>query len=188
MPETSTIRKRRASRPKDERIRVQTETGSIYEIVRDSHGMRWRRLSATLGSGPLRNDGAELLRWPEVQVGERCPLFSEPFIAPLPRLVLTSTVVAIVARSQSGEARAHNTPPRPSFREVGVGDRVTRLVGGSIPMVLVVTSVDDRFIYCGEEGAGWKFDRQSSAEVDEELGWGPGLTGSFLVHEGEAAT
>jgi hypothetical protein len=69
-----------------------------------------------------------------------------------------------------------------------LGTRVTRLVGGSIPMVLVVTSVDDRFIYCGEEGAGWKFDRQSGAEVDEELGWGPGLTGSFLVHEGEAAT
>jgi hypothetical protein len=147
--------------------------------------MRWRRLSATLGSGPLRNEGAELLRWPELRVGERCTLISEPLVRPLTRLVVTSTVVAILPH-EAAETRAP-APPGSSFRAVGVGDTVTRLIGGSIPMVLVVTRVDERFIYCGDEGVGCKFDRESGFEVDEEIGWGPqfGLTGSFLVPAGE---
>jgi hypothetical protein len=187
MPEASRTGKRPAGGPEDEHVRFQTETGSIYEISRDAEGMRWRRLSATLASGPLRNEGAELVRWPEVRVGERCPLVSVPFIPSLQRLVLTSTVVAILSGEPPAEERA-GAPLRPSFRDVGVGDSVTRLLGGSIPMVLVVTRVDERFIYCGE--GGWKFDRASGFEVDEEIGWGPqfGLTGSFLVREGEEAS
>jgi hypothetical protein len=174
--------------PKDERVRFRTETGSIYEISRDSEGMRWRRLSATLASGPLRNDGARLLQWPEVRVGERCRLLSEPFVSRFPRLVLTSSVVAILDPARESHAEPRQPPARPSFRGVKVGDSVTRLLAGSIPMVLVVTGVDDRFIHCGE--GGWKFDRESGLEVDEELGWGPqfGLTGSFLVDDGEEAT
>lgn len=81
----------------NERVRFRTETGSTYELSRDAEGMRWRRLSATLASGSLRTEGGELLRWPEVQVGERCELLSEPFVPPFRRLVRTSVVVAIVA-------------------------------------------------------------------------------------------
>jgi hypothetical protein len=187
MREASRTGNRQAAGPKDERVRFQTETGSIYEISRDAEGRRWRRISATLASGPLRNEGAELVRWPEVRVGERCPLVSVPFIPSLQRLVLTSTVVAILAGEPPAEERAE-APLRPSFRDVGIGDSVTRLLGGSIPMVLVVTGVDDRFIHCGV--GGWKFDRASGFEVDEEIGWGPqfGLTGSLLVGEGEEAS
>jgi hypothetical protein len=66
--------------------------------------------------------------------------------------------------------------------EVAPGDIVTRLLAGTIPMDLKVTAVDGRFIYCGPKGSGWKFDRASGAEVDEEIGWGPafGATGSYL--------
>jgi hypothetical protein len=181
VPERPKRRRGRASQPPAERIRFRTETGSIYEISRDAEGMRWRRLSATLGSGPLRNEGAELLRWPKVRVGERCTLISEPLVPPLTRIVLTSTVVAILA-PEPAKTRAP-AQLRPSFRDINAGDTVTRLLGGSIPMLLVVTRVDERFIYCGDEGVGYKFDRESGFEVDEEIGWGPqfGLTGSFLV-------
>jgi hypothetical protein len=86
----------------EERVLFRTETGSLYEISRAGAGMRWRRLSATLASGFLRNDGAELVGWPEVRVGERCRLLSQPFVPPLPRLVLTSTVVAILESGVPG--------------------------------------------------------------------------------------
>jgi hypothetical protein len=64
-----------------------------------------------------------------------------------------------------------------------VGDRVTRMLAGQIPMELEIVALDDDFIYCG---GGWKFDRARGYEVDEELGWGKQpdgsiRTGSFLV-------
>lgn len=68
------------------------------------------------------------------------------------------------------------------FRNVKVGDRVVRLLGGELPMELVVTEVSDEVIVCGGPG-GWRFDRVTGIEVDEELGWGPqfGITGSYLI-------
>lgn len=179
-------------------IRFQTETGSVYEVSRDVDGMRWRRLSATLASGTLRNDGAELLRWPDILIGHPCTLDSEPFVPPFPRVVWTSEVVAILehqvpkqvrkqVREQVGEPQVAGVPG--SFRAVGVGDIVTRLLAGSIPMTLAVTDVDERFIHCGGPG-GWKFDRSTGIEVDEELGWGPqfGISGSYLLPQGEEMT
>lgn len=70
-----------------------------------------------------------------------------------------------------------------SFRDVKAGDKVTRLLAGSIPMELQVVSVDDRLIHCGP--FGWTFCRDTGAEVDECLGWGapPLQTGSFLVKD-----
>lgn len=61
---------------------------------------------------------------------------------------------------------------------VKVGDRVVRMLAGSIPMELRVTDVTDKLILCGE----WTFDRQTGAEVDEYLGWGPppAYTGSYI--------
>lgn len=170
-----------AARNVGEIIRFQTATGSVYEVARAPDGMRWRRISASLASGPLRNDGARLLRWPGVHVGDSCLLLSEPFVPPHPRLVWTSQVVAILEHAAEAPQRAVAPAPSP-FRALKVGDTVTRLIAGSIPMKLVVTDVDERFVYCGGPG-GWKFDRDSGHEVDEELGWGPqfGVTGSFLV-------
>ena len=43
-----------------------------------------------------------------------------------------------------------------------------------------VTQLTADRIICG----GWEFDRQTGAEIDEDLGWGPGgVTGSFLEPE-----
>lgn len=68
------------------------------------------------------------------------------------------------------------------FRSVKVGDRVVRLLAGELPMELVVTEVSDGVIVCGGP-EGWRFDRATGIEVDEELGWGPrfGITGSYLL-------
>lgn len=76
------------------------------------------------------------------------------------------------------------------FTHVKAGDKVTRLLAGSLPMELQVTSVDDTYIYCGPPGGGWKFLRLTGMEVDEELGWdGITHTGSYIseVRHGEAA-
>jgi hypothetical protein len=82
-------------------------------------------------------------------------------------------------------ARSEGSQPSP-FEQVKPGDTVVRMLAGA-PMQLAVTEVDDRFIYCGPDAVGWKFDRQTGMEVDEELGWGPefGITGSYLVPPGE---
>lgn len=63
-----------------------------------------------------------------------------------------------------------------TFENVEVGDTVTRLICGIIPMELKVTKVDDNLIHCG----AWTFDRVTGAEVDEDLDWGPSGTGSVL--------
>ena len=71
------------------------------------------------------------------------------------------------------------------FRSVKTGDVVTRLLGGTVPMRLRVTSVDDERIWC----SAWCFDRETGAEIDEYLRWGPryGYTGSILSANDEAA-
>jgi hypothetical protein len=67
--------------------------------------------------------------------------------------------------------------------DVKVGDKVTRMLVGTLPMELVVTEVTDDRIKCGD----WEFDRTYGYEIDEELGWGvrgaQGFieTGSFIV-------
>lgn len=65
------------------------------------------------------------------------------------------------------------------FEEVKAGDTVTRMIAGSIPMVLKVTAVDE-YIHCGP----WKFSRKTGAEIDEEIGWDESTTGSVLKLEG----
>lgn len=66
-----------------------------------------------------------------------------------------------------------------SFRDLQVGDTVTRMLAGTIPMELTVTEVDDTLIHCGP----WTFDRATGVEEDSDLNWGVayGVTGSFLV-------
>jgi hypothetical protein len=65
------------------------------------------------------------------------------------------------------------------FFDIKPGDTVIRILGGVLPMPLEVTEVDEMLIHCGP----WTFDRETGAEVDHTLGWGPeyGLTGTYLV-------
>ena len=63
--------------------------------------------------------------------------------------------------------------------ELKPGDKVYRwLPGCSAPMPMTVKSITANRIVCV---GGWEFDRATGAEVDEELGWGPGgITGSYI--------
>jgi hypothetical protein len=60
-----------------------------------------------------------------------------------------------------------------------VGKFVTRFLAGTIPMRLRVTEVTATRVLCG----GYEFDRETGAEIDDDLGWGPPpkLTGSCIV-------
>jgi hypothetical protein len=70
-----------------------------------------------------------------------------------------------------------------SFEHIKVGDTLTRILGGVIPVELKVTEVTETEILCGARGIGWMFDRKTGAEIDEVLGWGhpPKTTGSYLI-------
>jgi len=71
-------------------------------------------------------------------------------------------------------------PPPP----IKVGDTITRLLGGKIPMKLRVSEITGDRIICG----AWEFDKRTGAEIDEDLGWGPppkfAYTGSFIKMPG----
>ena len=83
-----------------------------------------------------------------------------------------------------------------SFRDAMVGDRFTRMIAGTIPMLVEVAKVTDTVMYCwavdkktdkpliwGEiEEQAYQFDLETGAEIDETIGWGPkfNITGSFL--------
>lgn len=59
-----------------------------------------------------------------------------------------------------------------------VGDIVTRMLAGTVPMELRVTEITDDKIVCG----WWTFDKNTLGEIDEDLGWdGVTNTGSYLV-------
>ena len=73
-----------------------------------------------------------------------------------------------------------------STMDIKVGDRVGRQMGNDGPIMwLTVTDVDEKIIHCNL----WTFDRETGAEIDEELQWGPehGRTGSFIVRVQQAA-
>lgn len=63
--------------------------------------------------------------------------------------------------------------------KIEVGDVVTRILAGEIPVKLKVTDIKDGRVICG----AWEFDAKTGAEIDDDLGWGPPpkRTGSFLV-------
>jgi hypothetical protein len=67
------------------------------------------------------------------------------------------------------------------FSHLKVGDQVTRLLAGKIPMKLEVIEIKPDRIIAGL----WEFDPVTGAEIDDDLGWGPPpkVTGSFLKHE-----
>lgn len=92
------------------------------------------------------------------------------------------------------------TIPGTRFDDVRVGDRVTRILGGRIPLELTVVKVTEGRLYCGvihdgleigmavpeeaeadAEYEGWTFCRCCGAEIDDFLHWGHGYTGSYLT-------
>lgn len=69
------------------------------------------------------------------------------------------------------------------LKHVVVGDKVVRMLAGTIPMEMIVTAVDDDIITCSAVGSGidgWTFSRVTGGEIDESLGWNGIYTGSFL--------
>ena len=60
--------------------------------------------------------------------------------------------------------------------EVSVGDKVKRIIGGSIVMALKVTEVTEKRIVCGP----WEFSRENGMEIDEDLGWDENGSGSWI--------
>ena len=63
-----------------------------------------------------------------------------------------------------------------TLQDIKPGDVVVRMLGGCVPMELKVSAVTDSRIVCG----AWEFFRDTGAEIDDELGWGNEVTGSFI--------
>lgn len=99
-----------------------------------------------------------------------------------------------------------------TFRDLKVGDRVTRMMGDNKKfMDMVVVRVGDRYLWCAPNPTGepvsaeqiakyeaasqeqvdalWKFDRDIGVEEDDDLKWGRswGVTGTYLEHVKEDA-
>jgi hypothetical protein len=72
-----------------------------------------------------------------------------------------------------------------SLQDVEVGDGLIRMLGGSVPMHVVVTRADENFIYCATPCGRdeWTFERPTGVEYDPELHWGSswGATGSMVT-------
>jgi hypothetical protein len=80
-----------------------------------------------------------------------------------------------------------------TYSHLKAGSTVTRLLAGTVPMPMRVLRVDADLIHCTPKEMSlhaavrrnliWTFDRDTGAEVDDFLNWGPayGITGSFLV-------
>ncbi len=71
--------------------------------------------------------------------------------------------------------------------KVKVGDELTRMLGGKIPMQVIVGKIDDIHVFTSSADGiitleeGWKFRIDTGAEVDEDLGWdGIVKTGSYI--------
>ena len=69
-----------------------------------------------------------------------------------------------------------------AFDDLKPGDKVIRMLAGTIPVECTIEKVEDGIIYMH---GGWTFDQATGIEEDEDLGWGVkfGHTGSFLVRD-----
>lgn len=62
--------------------------------------------------------------------------------------------------------------------DVRIGDTVFRFLGSiATPLPLRVSAVTEERIICRD----WQFDKRTGAEVEELLGWGPALTGTYIL-------
>ncbi len=64
------------------------------------------------------------------------------------------------------------------FSHIKVGDTVTRMLAGKIPMELKVTDVTDIAIICG----WWTFDRKTGVEIDDDI---PVVVSFLVKNKGE---
>lgn len=78
-----------------------------------------------------------------------------------------------------------------NFEYLKPGDEITRLLGGSVRMPMIVREVSGDLVICDviHNGkifyGGWAFDRNSGVEEDASLQWGIkyGKTGSVLIKD-----
>lgn len=61
----------------------------------------------------------------------------------------------------------HKPLTREEYNSIKAGDVIERMLGFCIPVYLIVSNVDDKLIYTGEEG--WKFDKNTGLEIDEDI-------------------
>ena len=160
------------------KVILETETGSVYHL--DNKEMTWEKLkfvpNALTPTDPLRTGGGKLLEWPRFEVGQPLLLKGPPLTPEADfRLINTSLVTRIIQQDEEGDEQP--VIPESPFRNLKVGDTVTRMLAGTVPMELKITEITDELIACGP----WTFDKNTGAEVDLELGWGNIITGSFLV-------
>lgn len=72
--------------------------------------------------------------------------------------------------------------------ELKIDQKLTRLLGGSIPMEVIIGEIDDETIKVGSVDGiisytdGWTFCKKTGVEIDERFKWGPkyGQTGSYI--------
>lgn len=102
----------------------------------------------------------------------------------LNKVRLSQTPIACGSK-QEGQAQLNAQflhPERPlndmkCLGDVVVGNIVFRWFPEiSVPMELKVTAVTANRIICRD----WEFDRQTGAEIDEFLGWGPTRSGTYI--------
>jgi hypothetical protein len=62
-----------------------------------------------------------------------------------------------------------------------IGDTVTRMLAGVIPMQLVVTEITSERIICG----AWEFDKKTGHEIDDEIGDGHHIVSYLVMQKGE---
>jgi hypothetical protein len=68
-----------------------------------------------------------------------------------------------------------------TFNDIKEGDIITRYLPGGTPMKLRVSQVEPKhnLIICGP----YLFNRSNGYEIDDDAGWGPGETGSYIKPE-----
>ena len=60
---------------------------------------------------------------------------------------------------------------------ISIGSKVTRMLGGCIPMEMRVVEITDKLLICQvlgsrENSATWMFDKTNGREIDDDLGIG----------------
>lgn len=65
-------------------------------------------------------------------------------------------------------AKQHHTPlTQEQYNSIKSGDVIERMLAFCIPCYLIVSKVDEKMIYTGDEG--WTFDRNTGLEIDEDI-------------------
>jgi len=73
-------------------------------------------------------------------------------------------------------------------KEWKVGDKVTRIIGGVIPMPMQIVKIAGKKLICSPVEDGrvinieYEFDQELGIEIDERFGWGSAthVSGSYL--------